>query len=178
MASIVINILSYDGLVNSIIAAMGGETVNFTGNAKLFQPLLYITENWKSAGWSAIIYMAAISGIDMDQYEAADLDGASRLQKIFRITLPNILPTISVMFVLQMGSLMSGGFDQIFNLSNPAVKDVSEILDMYIYDITFGSTPDFSFSTAVSLFRSVVNCAFLVAADRGAKALGGSGLFG
>ena len=111
---------------------MGGETVNFTGNAKLFQPLLYITENWKSAGWSAIIYMAAISGIDMDQYEAADLDGASRLQKIFRITLPNILPTISVMFVLQMGSLMSGGFDQIFNLSNPAVKDVSRDFG-YVY---------------------------------------------
>ena len=77
--------------------------------------------------------MAAISGIDMDQYEAADLDGASRIQKIFRITLPNILPTISVMFVLQMGNMMSGGFDQIFNLSNPAVKEVSEILDMYIY---------------------------------------------
>ena len=83
VASIVINILSYDGLVNSLILSFGGETVNFTGNANLFQPLLYITENWKSAGWSAIIYMAAISGIDMDQYEAADLDGASRVQKIF-----------------------------------------------------------------------------------------------
>ncbi len=177
VASIVINILSYDGLVNSVIAAFGGETVNFMGSAGMFQPLLYITENWKSAGWGAIIYMAAISGIDVDQYEAADLDGASRLQKIFRITIPNILPTISVMFVLQMGNLMSGGFDQVFNLSNPAVKDVSEILDMYIYNISFGSTPDFGFSTAVSLFRSVVNCVFLVAADRGAKALGGSGLF-
>ena len=177
VASIVINILSYDGLVNSIIAAFGGETINFMGSARMFQPLLYITEGWKSAGWGAIIYMAAISGIDVDQYEAADLDGASRLQKIFRITIPNILPTISVMFVLQMGNLMSGGFDQVFNLSNPAVKDVSEILDMYIYNISFGSTPDFGFSTAVSLFRSVVNCAFLVLADRGAKALGGSGLF-
>ncbi len=177
VASIVINILSYDGLVNSIVAAFGGKTINFMGSASMFQPLLYITEGWKSAGWGAIIYMAAISGIDVDQYEAADLDGVSRLQKIFRITIPNILPTISVMFVLQMGNLMSGGFDQVFNLSNPAVKDVSEILDMYIYNISFGSTPDFGFSTAVSLFRSVVNCAFLVAADRGAKALGGSGLF-
>ena len=178
VASIAINVLSYDGLLNSLILSFGGETVNFTGNAKLFQPLLYITENWKSAGWSAIIYMAAISGIDMDQYEAADLDGASRIQKIFRITLPNILPTISVMLVLQLGNMMSGGGDQIFNLSNPAVKEVSEILDMYIYNISFGSTPDFGFSTAVSFFRSVVNCIFLVAADRGAKALGGSGLFG
>lgn len=115
VASIVINILSYDGLVNSIIAAFGGETINFMGSARMFQPLLYITEGWKSAGWGAIIYMAAISGIDVDQYEAADLDGASRLQKIFRITIPNILPTISVMFVLQMGNLMSGGFDQVFN---------------------------------------------------------------
>lgn len=178
IASLVINILSYNGLVNSVIAALGGETVNFTGNASVFRPLLYITDNWKSTGWSAIIYMAAISGIDIDQYEAADLDGASRLQKIIHITLPNILPTISVLFVLQVGNMMSGGFDQIFNLSNPAVKDVSEILDMYIYNISFGSTPDFGFSTAVSLFRSVVNCVFLLAADRGAKALGGGGLFG
>ena len=82
------------------------------------------------------------------------------------------------MLVLSIGNLMTGGFEQIFNLSNPAVADVCEILDMYIYRVTFGSVPDFGFSMAISLFRSVVNCFFLVAADWGAKKLGGTGLFG
>ncbi len=95
-----------------------------------------------------------------------------------RVTLPNLKPTILVMLVLAIGNLMTGGFDQIFNLSNPAVEDVCEILDMYIYRITFRSVPDFSFSMDISLFRSIVNCAFLIAADKGDKKLGGSGLFG
>ena len=125
-----------------------------------------------------LIYLAALSGIDVDQYEAAELDGANRWQTLIRVTLPNLKPTILVMLVLSIGNLMTGGFDQIFNLSNPAVEDICEILDMYIYRITFGSVPDFGFSMAISLFRSVVNCIFLIAADRSAKKLGGSGLFG
>lgn len=178
VASLVTNTLSMDGLVNNLFAALGLEKVNFLGNNKMFVPILYITENWKSAGWSAIIYLAALSGIDMDQYEAAKLDGASRWQTMLHVTLPNLKPTIIVMLVLSIGNLMTGGFDQIFNLSNPAVADISEILDMYIYRVTFGSVPDFGFSMAISLFRSVVNCLFLIVADRGSKKLGGSGLFG
>lgn len=172
VASIVINILSYDGLVEQHHRSHGRRHREFHRKCQSF-PAAAVHYRKLEICWLERHHLyGAISGIDMDQYEAADLDGASRIQKIFRITLPNILPTVSVMFVLQMGSLMSGGFDQIFNLSNPAVKDVSEILDMYIYDITFGSTPDFSFSTAVSFFRSVVNCAFLVAADRGRQGAG------
>lgn len=178
VASLVTNTLSMDGLVNNLFAALGLEKVNFLGNNKMFVPILYITENWKSAGWSAIIYLAALSGIDMDQYEAAKLDGASRWQTMLHVTLPNLKPTIIVMLVLSIGNLMTGGFDQIFNLSNPAVADISEILDMYIYRVTFGSVPDFGFSMAISLFRSVMNCLFLIVADRGSKKLGGSGLFG
>lgn len=178
VASLVTNTLSMDGLVNNLFAALDLEKVNFLGNNKMFVPILYITENWKSAGWSAIIYLAALSGIDMDQYEAAKLDGASRWQTMLHVTLPNLKPTIIVMLVLSIGNLMTGGFDQIFNLSNPAVADISEILDMYIYRVTFGSVPDFGFSMAISLFRSVVNCLFLIVADRGSKKLGGSGLFG
>ncbi|MDL2233928.1 ABC transporter permease subunit [Ruminococcaceae bacterium OttesenSCG-928-L11] len=177
VASIMTNLLSYDGIVNGLLGQMGS-SVNFLGNAKIFQPMLYITEIWKSSGYSAIIYLAAISGIDVDQYEAAEIDGASRMQRIFRITLPNILPTITIMFILMTGNLMSTGFDQIFNLSNAAVKEVSETLDMYIYRITFQSSSDFSFSTAVSLFRSLINMILLVLADRGSRLMGGNGLFG
>lgn len=94
------------------------------------------------------------------------------------IRFENVVVHGALMLVLSIGNLMTGGFDQIFNLSNPAVEDICEILDMYIYRITFGSVPDFGFSMAISLFRSVVNCIFLIAADRGAKKFGGSGLFG
>lgn len=178
VASIMTNVLSYDGLVNSILGVLGFETVNILGNSKLFQPLLYITDIWKASGWSAIVYMAAISGIDVEQYEAAEIDGATRLQRVFHITLPSIMPTIVVMFILATGNIMTAGFDQVFNLSNAAVKAVSETLDMYIYRVTFQSVTDFSFSMAVSLFKSVINMVLLLLADRGAKLMGGTGLFG
>jgi putative aldouronate transport system permease protein len=176
VASILINIFAFDGLVNSVIKLFGGETFNFLGNPSIFVPFLYITEVWKNAGWGAIVYLAAIASIDMDQYEAAVIDGANRFQKLVSITLPNIMPTIVVMFILAMGNLMTSGFDQVFNLSNAAVSDVAETLDMYIYRITFLTAPNFSFSTAVSLFRSLVNMILLLLADRGAKLMGSAGL--
>lgn len=178
VSSILTNILAFDGLVNSAIGLFGGETVSFLGSEQLFQPMLYITDIWKSAGYSAIIYLAAISGIDMDQYEAAEIDGAGRMQRMWHITLPNIMPTVIIMFILMTGNLMSAGFDQVFNISNSATKNVAEILDMYIYRVTFQSATDFSFSAAVSLFRSVINMVLLVIADRGSRLMGGNGLFG
>ncbi len=178
IASVLRNVLAYDGIVNSIISLCGGDVVNFLGNKRMFQPMLYLTDIWKEAGWGSIIYLAAISGIDQEQYEAADIDGASRLQKMLRITLPNIMPTIAVMFILAAGGIMGAGFDQIFNMTNAAVRESGEILDMYIYRITFQATPDFGFSMAVSLFRSIVNMVLLVIADRGSRLFGGNGLFG
>lgn len=178
IASVMINLLSYNGLVNNVIISLGFKSYNFLGNANIFLPFLYITEIWKNAGWGAIIYLAAIAGIDMDQYEAAEIDGARRFQRMFLITVPNIMPTIIVMFILATGQLMTTGFDQIFNLSNPAVRDVSETLDMYIYRITFKGAPDFGISTAVSLFRSTINMALLLLVDRGVKLMGSDGLLG
>lgn len=177
IASIVNSVLSYDGLVNSVLHLLGLPNFNFIGNKSAFLPLLYVTDIWRAVGWNAIIYMAAISDIDTEQYEAADIDGATRWQKVFKVTLPNIMPAIIVMFVLATGNIMTAGFNQVFNLSNAAVRDVAETLDMYIYRITFQSTPNFGYSMSVTLFRSVVNLALLLAADRGAKLLGGSGLF-
>lgn len=178
IAGVLRNILAYDGLLNGVIGFFGGGTISFLGSKELFQPLLYITDIWKEAGWGTIIYLAAISGIDQEQYEAADIDGASRWQKMTGITIPNILPTIAIMFILTTGGIMNAGFDQIFNLSNAAVRDVAEILDMYIYRITFQAPPDFGFSMAISLLRSLVNMTLLLIADRGSKLLGGNGLFG
>ncbi|MGN7359920.1 ABC transporter permease [Paenibacillus sp. SAF-054] len=177
VSGIVINVLSYDGLLNSALQLFGLPTINFLGSEKMFLPMLILTDVWKSTGWGAIIFLAAISGIDQDQYESAQIDGASRMQQIFKVTLPNILPTVTVMFILNVGGLMSAGFDQIFNLANAATQNVSQVLDVYIYRITFQSSTDFSFSTAVSLFRSLVNMILLLAADRVAKLMGGDGLF-
>ncbi|MBN3524978.1 ABC transporter permease [Paenibacillus apiarius] len=177
VSGVVINVLAYDGLVNSALALLGLPTINFLGSESTFVPMLLLTDIWKSTGWGAIIYLAAISGIDQDQYESSQIDGATRLQQMFQITLPNILPTVTIMFILSVGGLMSSGFDQIFNLANAATKNVSEVLDVYIYRITFQSSTDFSFSTAVSLFRSLVNMILLLLADRVAKMLGGDGLF-
>ena len=177
VSSVLINSLDMQGLVNGIIRLLGGDPINFLGNTQIFRPLLYITDNWKSAGWTMIIYLAAITGIDTEQYESAQLDGATRLQIMRYITLPGIQSTIVVMLILTVGNLMNSGFDQIFNISNAATAKAGEILDMYIYRITFQSAADFSFSSAVSLFRSVINFALLLFADRVCKWLGAEGLF-
>jgi putative aldouronate transport system permease protein len=177
VSSVMVSILGRGGMINSILKLLFGlNPVNFLGAPNLFQPMVYATDIWKSAGWSAIIYMAAISGIEPEQYEAAEIDGASRLQRMWHITLPGIKPTIIVLFIMAIGYLMSGGFEQIFNLSHAATLKAAEILDMYIYRITFRGSVDFSFSAAVSLFRSLINLLLLLTADRVIKRIGGSGL--
>ena len=177
VASIMINLLGSNGYVNNVLNWMGFDSFNFLGNSAIFRPILYITANWRSAGWGAIIYLAAISGIDQEQYESATVDGASRFKKMIYITLPGIKPTIVVLFILAVGGIMNGGFDQIFNLGNPAVRDVSDILDTYIYRITFQAAADFGFSTAIALFRSVVNFTFLLACNWLAQRFSEHGLF-
>jgi putative aldouronate transport system permease protein len=177
VASIMINILGQRGLVNSFLGTVfGTEPISFLGTPSLFMPMVYVTDIWKSSGWSAIIYMAAMAGISPELYEAAEIDGATRVHRMWYITLPGIKPTIFVLFILAVGYLMFVGFDQVFNLSNPATIKVAETLDMYIYRITFRGSVDFSFSAAVALVRSVVNLVLLFAADRFMKRVGGMGL--
>lgn len=178
VGSIIKNLLSVDGVFNGILANLGMEQVVFLGDRDLFRPLLYITEIWKEAGWSSIIYLAAISGIEQQQYEAAEIDGASRMQRILYITLPSLLPTVAVMLILQMGGIMGGHFDQIYNLQNDIIAPAAETLNMYIYRITFKRTPNYGFSTAVSLFCSVVNMVLLIGTNKLAERFGGTGLMG
>lgn len=178
VAGILINFLGMDGFVNNIIKAVGGEPISFLGDAAKFRPMVFVSEVWKASGWSAIIYLAAISGIDTEQYQAAEVDGATRLQRMFYVTVPSITSTIVVMLILACGNLMSAGFDQVFNMSNAAVKGVSETLDMYIYNITFMGAADFSFSSAVSLLKSIINLILLLVANKLLMVTSGSGLFG
>jgi putative aldouronate transport system permease protein len=180
VASVMLGLLGSDGAINNIIFAITGDTANnisFLGNPRIFRPILYMTDAWKSAGWSSIIYLASISSIDVEQYEAAIIDGATRFRRMWHITLPGIKNTIIVLFILACGNMMDAGFDQIFNLNNAAVRDVSDILDTYIYRITFQTSADFGFSTAISLMKAVANFVLLIFADRMAKFAGETGLF-
>lgn len=177
VGGILINFLGDQGAINGLLSALGMDKISFLSDKSYFVPLLYITENWKSAGWASIIYIAAIAGINVDQYEAATIDGANRFDKLFHITLPGIKGTISVMFILAVGNVMNAGFDQIFNISNPAVRSATDILDTYIYRVTFSGPTDFGFSAAVGLFKSVINFSFLIICDRVAKGLGERGLY-
>lgn len=179
VSSILINLLSSGGAINNIIALFGGERQDFLANASMFRPLLYITEIWKSAGWGSIIYLAAISSISPDIYEAATMDGAGRLKKMMYITWPCIRQTAVIMLILAVGNVMNAGFDQIFNMQNAAVRPVSDILDTYIYRITFGTGTDFGFSTGVGLFKSVINFILLFSFDKLSRVISGesNGIF-
>ena len=127
-------------------------------------------------GWGTIIYLAAITSINPELYEAAKIDGASRVGQVWYVTIPGISVTIVMMATLALGGIMNAGFDQIFYLMNPANRESVEIIDTYVHYITFQAIPDYGFSSAVGLFKTVINCILLLAANRCVKWIGGSGL--
>ena len=178
IARILQDLFANNGAVNALLARLGAEsTVKFLSTPSIFRGLIYFTSIWKEAGWSAIIYFTAIAGISQDLYEAATIDGASRLQSIWHVTLPGIRTTIVLLLIMQLGNMMNAGFDQIFNMRNPAVKNSIDIIDTYVYDITFDAVPNYGFSTAVGMFKSCINCALLLVANGTAKKVTGEGLF-
>ena len=166
VSAILISIFSESGAVNSLLNGLGLDSLPFLSNSILFKAMLFLTHNWKEMGWSAIIYMATISSIDPGLYEAAEIDGASRLKQIWHITIPALLPLISLQLIMKVGHVMNAGFSQIFNMRNSVVADSVQILDAYIYDITFKSIPNYGFSTAVGLFKSLINFILLMLANQ------------
>jgi len=177
VAGIMFNLLTAQGIISNILVAFGFDSLNLLAMPSIIRPMLYATDIWKGAGWSAIIYMAAIAGIDQEQYESAIIDGATRMQRIFYITIPGIRETIIILFILAWGGIMNAGFDQIFNLGNVATQSRIDILDWYIYRITFQSSTDFGFSTAVALMRSILNFTFLLTANHISRMVAKTGLF-
>lgn len=175
IAGILFSLLDTEGLVNSIIRFFGGNPVNFLTSNTTFRPLVVLSAMWKESGWGAIVYLAALSGISQEYYEAALIDGASRMKMLTKITLPLLMPTICTMLILRVGSLMSGGFDQIFNLYNSAVYETGDIIDTYIYRIGL-TDGKFSMATAVGLFLNVINCSMLLSVNAVLKKIRGYGL--
>ncbi len=165
ISGIIFNLLSGDGLVNGIIEFFGHDKYYFSKEQNLFRPLLYVSGIWKSAGWGSVIYLAAISGINPELYEAATIDGASRLQRIRYITWSGMKPVVVLMLLLSIGGIMNAGFEQIFLMYNPTLYDVSDIIDTYVYRRTFVDGADYGLSTAAGLFKSVINITLLIFAN-------------
>ncbi len=177
VAGISYELLTTDGgvLNNVIAAANGGETVNFLGSKSWFYPLIVFQNIWKESGWGTIIFMAALAGVDVELYEAARMDGASRLQQIWYITLPSIRSTIVVMLILRLGKVMETGFDQLLLMQNSMNRSVAEVIDTYVYSMGM-KNGQLSFATAVGLFKSVIGLILVLLSDRTAKKVGDEGI--
>lgn len=164
------------GVFNDIIAVFGGERTDLLADPKWFYPIYIISDIWQHAGWDSIIYLAALSAIDQEQYEAASIDGASRFQQLLHISLPGLLPTVSMLLILRLGQILSVGYEKILLLYQPLTYEVADVLSTYVYRKGIIDA-DYSFSTAINQFNSVVNLIFLVLANRMSKKSGQSGLF-
>jgi putative aldouronate transport system permease protein len=157
------------GPVNQFVKLLGGKPVNFLSDDAWFIAVLIATGIWQGAGWGAIIYLAALSGVNPDLYEAAVIDGANRWQQTWTITLPSLIPTMIALFILSLGGILTAGFDQIYNMYNPMVFDVADIIDTYVLRRMFGL--DLSLATAAGLFKSVVGLILVIGANAFARKL-------
>lgn len=175
ISGIVMNILSSTGVVNNIIVACGGEKYQFLTDKSLFRSILVFFLAWKESGWNCILYLASITAIDPSLYEAATIDGANRWHRMVYITWPGISMIVVVTLILRIGSMMDVGFDQVINMYNASVYDVGDIIDTYIYRITFQRAGNFGVSTAVGLFKGVTNCILLLSANWHLQAAGRRG---
>lgn len=164
-----------DGLLNNIIASFGGERISFLTTSDYFYTILILSELWKGMGWGTVIYIAAISGIDPCLYEAATIDGCGRLGHVWYITVPSILPVMTVMLIMDIGNIMNAGFDSVYNLYNTTILDVAEIIDTFVYDKA--QSMKYGISTAVGLFKNVINFALLMGGNFLTKKINGYSMY-
>jgi putative aldouronate transport system permease protein len=164
------------GLINDVIKSAGGEPIAFLRDPKYFRSVLVATATWKGIGWSSIIYLAAMTSIDPAQYEAAALDGASKLQRAWHITLPGIALVIVIQLIFAVGALLNAGFEQILLMYSPVVYNVADIIDTYVYRVGLLSM-EYSFAAAVGLFKSVIALILLLLTNKAAHRLGYPGIW-
>lgn len=165
LAGVVIDMLSLDGIFNQIVKAMGHEPILFLASNKWFPTIVISSDIWKEFGFAAIIYLAALAGINPSLYEAAEMDGASRLQQLYYITLPSLVPTVVLLATLSIGNVLNAGFDQIFNLYNPLVYESGDIIDTYVYRVGLVQS-QYGFATAVSLLKSIIGFVLIIISYR------------
>lgn len=177
IAGLVTTLLSTDnGPINELIIALGGEPIFFLASNKWFRSVLVVSGIWQGVGWGSIVYLAAISGISPELYESAELDGATRYQKMWHITLPSIKEIIAIYLILSVGRILGENFDQIYNLYSPVVYEVADVFETFVYRSGVGEAR-FSYSAAVGLFKGVVSFALVLLTNRAAKLLGSDGIW-
>ncbi len=164
------------GPINAIIKAFGGKPIYFLADPHWFRWVLVLTQIWKNIGWGSIIYLAALSSIDPELYEAAALDGAGRWARIRYITLPSLYPVITIMLILATGQIVNDNFDQVFNLYNPAVYQVGDVMSTYMYRRGLENL-EYSMATAVGLFKNTISFTFVLLANRIAKSINEYGIW-
>ena len=169
-------LLSNSGVINNFLVSVGLPRISLYTDPTLFRYLLIFTEGWKESGWGAIVYLAALTSIDPQLYEAATVDGANRLQRMWHVTLPGIVPVISLMLLLRVGGILAAGTEQILVMYNPAVYNVADVLQTYIYRVSLGKL-DFSTGTAMGLFESIVGFLLTVSCNGLSKKLFGRSLW-
>lgn len=176
MAGIITNLFSLKGTVNMILGFFGVEPIFFLGDNDWFRFTLIITDIWKNFGWGTIVYMAALTGIDMNLYEAVAIDGGGRWQQTLHVTLPGIASTVILMMTLSLGNVLNAGFDQVFNLMNDVTMKSGDILDTLVYRLGMEQM-NYSRSTAVGLFKSVVGAVMIVLSHKLADKAAGYSIF-
>lgn len=164
VSGLVLTFVSSDGLINTIYSMLGFEKVSFMTEPDYFYPIYTISSIWQHLGWDSIIYIAALAGIDQVLYEAAQIDGAGRWKQMLHVTLPGIAPTIIILLVLKIGSLMSVGYEKIMLLYNPTIYSKADVISTYVYKRGLINT-EYSYSAAVGMFNSVINFILLVSAN-------------
>lgn len=176
IVSLITVFFSANGVINYFITAGGGREIMFTSLPQWFRTLFIGTNIWQSMGFNAVIYIAALTGISPDFYEAATMDGATRFQKILYIDIPMIMPTVILMLILQIGNIMNVGYEKAYLMQNGSNTVVSELISTYVYKVGL-QTAQYSFATAVGLFNSVVNFIILVIANTVAKKISDISIF-
>jgi len=150
-----------NGMINLIIVRLGGTAIDFMGSANWFRTIYVASDIWQHVGWSSIIYIAALSSINPELHEAAIIDGANRIRRIWHVEIPGILPTIIILLILRSGSIMSVGFQKVFLMQTALNLRTSQVISTYVYQVGLINA-DFSFATAVGLFNSVINFAIII----------------
>lgn len=177
LGGIVINFLSPStGPVNMLLKQFGMHPIHFVGSKEWFRAVLVGSSLWKELGWSSIVYLAALAGISPELYEAATIDGANRFKQIIHVTLPSIAPVVTIMLIFAVGKIVNDDFDQVFNLYNPAVYSVGDVLSTYVYRVGL-SNMQFSYSAAIEFFKNSISFALVLGTNAIAKKLNDYGLW-
>ena len=176
VVSIVLTFVSSNGFINALISMLGGEKISFMSRPEYFRTIYIASDIWQEMGWSSILYISALSGIDQSLYEAAVVDGAGRWKKLLHVTLPGITEIIMITLIMSIGRMLSLGYDKIILMYNPAIYETADVISTYVYRRGLINA-DYSYAAAVGMFNSIFNFMFLMAANKISNKATGSGLW-